>query len=111
MSLTHASTSGGALPVQLGKDARMLIHSEAPLNLEPSLELLADAITPYERFFMRNNYAIPTIPPAAWTLTIDGHVQRPSMLTYAQLRQLPAVCMVAVLECYGNGRQIGRAHV
>jgi DMSO/TMAO reductase YedYZ molybdopterin-dependent catalytic subunit len=38
-------------------------------------------------------------------LTIDGHVERPFTLSYAELRELPAVSIVAFLECYGNGRK------
>jgi hypothetical protein len=49
---------------QFDKDTRMLIHSAAPINLETPLALLADAITPHERFFMCNNSVIPTIAPA-----------------------------------------------
>jgi DMSO/TMAO reductase YedYZ molybdopterin-dependent catalytic subunit len=105
MSWAYASTSQQALTKQFDKDTRMLIHSAAPLNLETPPALLADAITPHERFFMRNNHAIPTIAPAEWRLTIDGLVKRPYMLTYAELRQLPATRLVAFLECYGNGRQ------
>jgi DMSO/TMAO reductase YedYZ molybdopterin-dependent catalytic subunit len=90
--------------IQFGKDARMVIHSAAPINLEAPLALLADAITPHERFFMRNNHVIPTIAPTEWRLTIDGQVERPYTLTYAELRQLPAARLVAFLECYGNGR-------
>jgi DMSO/TMAO reductase YedYZ molybdopterin-dependent catalytic subunit len=91
--------------LQLDKDMRMLLHSAAPINLETPPALLADAITPHERFFMRNNHPIPTIAPAEWQLTIDGQVERPYTLTYAELRKLPATRMVAFLECYGNGRQ------
>jgi DMSO/TMAO reductase YedYZ molybdopterin-dependent catalytic subunit len=105
MSWAYASTSDQALTKQFGKDARMLIHSAAPINLEAPLALLADAITPYERFFMRNNSVIPTIAPAEWRLTIDGRVEHPYTLTYTELRQLPATRVVAFLECYGNGRQ------
>jgi hypothetical protein len=42
----------------------MQVHSVAPFNLESSLDLLADAITPIEHFFLRNNHAIPTLAPA-----------------------------------------------
>jgi DMSO/TMAO reductase YedYZ molybdopterin-dependent catalytic subunit len=74
-------------------------------HLESSLDLLADAITPIEHFFLRNNHAIPTLAPVEWALKIDGHVDRPFTLSYAELRELPAVSIVAFLECYGNGRK------
>lgn len=88
-----------------GKDARMGVHSVAPLNLEASLDLLSQAITPIEHFFLRNNHPIPVTTPAEWRLTIDGYVERPYTLDYTELLALPAVRMVAFLECYGNGRQ------
>ncbi|HEU5097758.1 MAG TPA: sulfite oxidase [Roseiflexaceae bacterium] len=87
------------------KDSRMRVLSEAPFNLESSLDLLADPITPIAHFFLRNNHAIPTIAPAEWTLRVDGHVERPYTLGYAELRELPAASIVAFLECYGNGRK------
>ena len=109
MSWANASTSDQALTKQFGKDTRMLLHSAAPFNLESSLALLADAITPNERFFMRNNHAIPTISPTEWRLTIDGLVERPYTLSYVELRQLPSVRMIAFLECYGNAPALRRA--
>jgi DMSO/TMAO reductase YedYZ molybdopterin-dependent catalytic subunit len=83
----------------------MYLHSEAPLNLESPLDMLADPLTPIEHFFLRNNHPIPSIAASEWTLTIDGLVERPYTLSFAALRDLPAVRMVAFLECYGNGRR------
>src|ERR1041384_4121809 len=100
MSRADAYTSDQALIKQFDKDTRMLIHSAAPFNLESSLDLLVDAITPIEHFFLRNNHAIPTLAPVEWALTIDGHVERPFTLRYAELRALPTVSIVAFLECY-----------
>jgi DMSO/TMAO reductase YedYZ molybdopterin-dependent catalytic subunit len=105
MNMASAHTSPDQLTAQFGKDSRMQVHSIAPFNLESSLDLLADAITPIEHFFLRNNHAIPTLAPAEWALTIDGHVEQPFTLSYAELRELPAVSNVAFLECYGNGRK------
>jgi DMSO/TMAO reductase YedYZ molybdopterin-dependent catalytic subunit len=105
MTTTSAHTSPDQLTAQFGKDSRMQVHSVAPFNLESSLELLTDPITPIERFFLRNNHAIPALAPAEWALTIGGHVERPFVLSYAELREMPAVSMVAFLECYGNGRK------
>jgi DMSO/TMAO reductase YedYZ molybdopterin-dependent catalytic subunit len=105
MNMTSAYTGPDQMLARFGKDSSMQVHSVAPFNLESSLDLLADAITPIEHFFLRNNHAIPTLAPAEWGLTIDGHVERPFTLSYAELRALPAVSMVAFLECYGNGRK------
>src|SRR5215218_4051739 len=105
MNRADAYTSDQALIKQFDKDTRMQVHSVAPFNLESSLDLLADAITPIEHFFLRNNHAIPTLAPVEWSLTIDGHVEWPFTLSYAELREVPAISIVAFLECYGNGRK------
>jgi DMSO/TMAO reductase YedYZ molybdopterin-dependent catalytic subunit len=105
MNMTSAPTNPDQLTAQFNKDSRMQVHSVVPFNLESSLDLLTDAITPIQRFFLRNNHAIPTLAPAEWTLTIDGHVERPFTLSYTELRELPAISMAAFLECYGNGRK------
>ncbi len=104
MNETISPTTDLGLPTQLGKDPRMHIQSQAPINLETPLEALDSALTPYGVFFMRNDHAQPQIAPVDWALTIDGHVERPYALTYADLRGLPATRFVAFLECYGNSR-------
>lgn len=89
---------------QIGKDARLLIQTELPLNIEADLALLEGAITPIPLFFVRNNSSIPQIAPEQWSLTVDGLVERPFSMSYAELRRLPATSYVAVLQCSGNGR-------
>jgi len=89
----------------LGKDPRLTVVTEAPLNAETPLALLDATLTPVERIFMRNNHAFPVVDPAAWRLTIDGLVREPLAVGLDDLRRLPARSYVAVLECSGNGRQ------
>ncbi len=81
------------------------IHDDAALNAEPGLDLLADAITPVDTFFIRNNGSVPEIDALNWTLTIDGEVERPAVWTLDALRDcFETVTLTAVLECAGNGR-------
>ena len=82
------------------------IHDDAALNAEPGLDLLCDAITPVDTFFIRNNGTVPAIADGVdWTLTIDGEVERPAVWTLAALREsFETVTITAVLECAGNGR-------
>ncbi len=89
---------------ELGKDRRLIVRSVDPLNVETPLESLEGAITPLSLFFIRNNDNIPRIATDSWTLTIDGLVERPLTITYAELRRLPAISYVAVLQCSGNSR-------
>lgn len=87
-----------------GKDPRMTVRSVEPLNIETAIEALEGAITPMSLFFVRNNDTIAQIEPEQWQLRVDGLVERPFTLSYAELRQLPATSYVAVVQCSGNGR-------
>jgi sulfite oxidase len=86
-----------------------LILLDTPeLNAETPAHLLDDDITPIERLFVRNTGAMPAFTNeelAAWTLHIDGFVERPRIFTLAELRRdFEPVTVTAVVECAGNGR-------
>ena len=68
------------------------------------LDGFLDWITPIDRFFVRSHTYTPSVNLNDWSLKIDGKVDRPMTLSMADLRKLPRVEMVAVLECAGNGR-------
>lgn len=93
-----------ASPYDPSKDSRLIVRSTEPLNIETPLAALEGTITPLPLFFVRNNDTIPEIAPEDWALRIDGLVERPYTLTYDELRRLPSVSYVAVLQCCGNGR-------
>jgi DMSO/TMAO reductase YedYZ molybdopterin-dependent catalytic subunit len=63
-----------------------------------------DFITPIERFFVRSHTAVPKVDLADWRLKIEGHVSNPLTLTMEDLRKMPSVELLGVLECAGNGR-------
>lgn len=86
----------------------LYVHDEEALNAEPEIGLLDQEITPVDAFFIRNNGALPEIEhPDAWTLTLDGEVERPGIWTIEALRQsFETVTVTAVLECAGNGRSL-----
>ena len=69
-----------------------------------SLSGFSDYITPIERFFVRTHVSVPRVDLADWRLTIDGDVATPVTLTMDDIRRLPRVELVSVLECAGNGR-------
>jgi DMSO/TMAO reductase YedYZ molybdopterin-dependent catalytic subunit len=98
-------------------DERALVATTKPglellptpeLNAETPPHLLDDDITPVARLFARNTGAMPVFAPqelAAWTLTIDGLVERPQRFTLEALRRdFAPVTQTAVIECAGNGR-------
>ena len=91
--------------VLIGKDGLTLLN-DRPINAETPPELLDDAITPTSRHFVRNNGIPPEdMNPDTWTLTIDGFVDNPMVLTIADLKeQFEVVTMALTLECGGNGR-------
>ena len=108
----HRSMPGHFIPVALadvpiieGKDG-LVVLNDRPLSAETPAHLLADAITPTERHFIRNNGISPaSVDAAAWTLTVDGLVDNPLTLGIDDLkRSFDVVSAALTLECAGNGR-------
>lgn len=87
------------------KDSRLIVHQESPPNSETPIELLDAGLTPIPLFFTRNNFPPPAeIAPETWRLSIDGEVERPLSIGFADLGKWPRKTFVSVLECTGNGR-------
>ncbi len=84
----------------------MIVRSARPTDLEMPLDGFSDWITPVERFFVRCHHYIPEVDLAGWKLSVDGEVERPLTLTMDDLKKLPRVELVGVLECAGNGRAL-----
>jgi DMSO/TMAO reductase YedYZ molybdopterin-dependent catalytic subunit len=82
----------------------MVIRSVRPEDLEMPLEGFSDFITPLDRFFVRTHVYTPRIDLSEWRLQVDGHVDTPLTMTLEDVRRMPAVELVSVLECAGNGR-------
>jgi DMSO/TMAO reductase YedYZ molybdopterin-dependent catalytic subunit len=82
----------------------MAVRSLRPEDLEMPLSGFSDYITPIEHFFVRSHTYVPRVDINTWRLTIDGQVAKPLTLTMDDLKRLPAVDVVSVLECAGNGR-------
>jgi sulfite oxidase len=82
----------------------MIVRSSRPEDLEMPLAGFSDYITPVDRFFVRSHVYVPGVDVGGWRLTVDGEVTKPLTLTMADIRRMPAVELVSVLECAGNGR-------
>lgn len=111
----HRFMPGGLIPAAFaesteafsiqGKDG-LTVLNDRPLNAETPVYLLDDDVTPVARHFIRNN----GIPPAnvdstAWTLKVDGQVEKPLELNIDELKQrFDVVKLKLQLECGGNGR-------
>ncbi|WP_306329089.1 sulfite oxidase [Streptomyces venezuelae] len=80
-------------------------------NAEARFDAFGDtgALTPADRFFVRNHTSTPVLDAADWRLTLWGdglHGHGPVHFTYGQLRDLPSVTRTALIECAGNGRSL-----
>jgi len=92
------------LSIAAAAQLKMIVRSTRPEDLEMPSEGFADFITPIEHFFVRSHVSVPKVELAQWQLKIDGHVSTALSLSMADLRKMPAVELVSVLECAGNGR-------
>jgi DMSO/TMAO reductase YedYZ molybdopterin-dependent catalytic subunit len=98
-------TVGASL--QHGRDGvkrEMVVRSARPQDLEMPLQAFSDYITPVERFFVRTHVYVPHIDATDWRLRVEGEVARTMTLTLDDVRRMPSVELVSVLECAGNGR-------
>ena len=92
--------------------SRMIVRSSRPEDLEMPLDGFKDWITPVDRFFVRCHTYFPERPNLAeWKLKIDGLVNQPLTLTMDDVKKLPRVELVGVLECAGNGRSFYQPRV
>jgi DMSO/TMAO reductase YedYZ molybdopterin-dependent catalytic subunit len=89
----------------------MIVRSPRPEDLEMPLDGFTDWITPIDRFFVRCHTYTPKVNLTEWSLKIDGVVERPMTLTMDDLKKMPRVELVGVLECAGNGRTFYEPHV
>ena len=81
----------------------MIVRMEHPQNLETPLAAF-DGGLPTEHFFVRSHFAVPTVDPKTFKLTIDGHVAKKLELGLDDLKKMEAVSKGVTLECAGNGR-------
>jgi sulfite oxidase len=89
-----------------GKRDDMIIHDEEPFNAEPRpAALAAQPVTPTEACYSRNHGSPPELDPATWRLRVDGLVERPMLLSLADLQEhFVHRTEVVTLECAGNRR-------
>lgn len=89
-----------------GKQPDLIVHQGDPFNAEsPRSALAREPLTAIEAFYVRGHGQVPDIDPAAWRLTVNGLVERPTTFTLAQLHdQFAQQDVVATLQCAGNRR-------
>ncbi|CAG7558055.1 unnamed protein product [Fusarium equiseti] len=90
------------------KHPDMLHLLEFPYNGEAPKSLLTkDYIMPNNLHFVRNHGGIPDIDVSAWDLRLDGLVNNPQTLTFADLQdetKFPRVTKLVTLQCSGTRR-------
>jgi sulfane dehydrogenase subunit SoxC len=59
-------------------------------------------LTPSALHYERHHSGIPTIDPARHRLVVHGLVDRPLSLSMTEIRRLPSLTRILVLECGGN---------
>jgi DMSO/TMAO reductase YedYZ molybdopterin-dependent catalytic subunit len=86
----------------LERDPALVVVSPSPFNAETPLALQEGLVTPVERHYVRNHFAVPEHPGV---VSIDGRVARPGDVSVASLRDRAAETVLVTMECAGNGRR------
>jgi len=84
--------------------ADLIVRQKDPDNLEGPFQELKRFLTPNEQFYVRSHFAVPQLRVDGWRLKVEGAVEGPLELRYADLLALPSRALTATLECAGNGR-------
>lgn len=120
------TTAGGALARLLGDRVdveRIRLATGLPTPVAPApgdpvaAALRVDGITPLvtpTRDFYRIDTAlvVPAVDPASWSLRVDGFVDRPLQLSYADLLAMPQTEAYITMQCVSNevgGDLVGNA--
>jgi len=95
----------GARPVSEISQYENLVRTGNQSRAMTPLQDLQGIITPSHLHFYMNHEEgyLPNINPEQHTLTIFGMVDRPIVLTMADIRRLPSVNRIHFLECNANG--------
>jgi DMSO/TMAO reductase YedYZ molybdopterin-dependent catalytic subunit len=87
-------------PLRDGK----IVRGEEPLNLEMPFDTLDGFITSTKSFYVRTHFPIPKIDRNKWRLRLEGEVEKPFEIDYAELLKLESKKIPVTLECAGNNR-------
>lgn len=71
-------------------------------NLSYPLRMTEGTITAPDLLFVRDHFSEPEVSLDSWKLRIDGRVERPYEIGFADLVESPTRKVEAVLECAGN---------
>jgi sulfite oxidase len=90
----------------------MIVRSYRFVDLESPVEYFNTWLTPVPHFFVRNHMHEPSeLNTPDWRLSIGGEVEKPLIVSLAELSKLETHSVVNTLECAGNGRSLHRPQV
>jgi len=99
----------GILPRELGQRSpfetprrKIMVPFHSGYSTTP-LQDLNGILTPSDLHFERHHGGIPVIDPSNYQLMIHGMVERPLLLSLADLKRFPAQSRICFIECSGNG--------
>lgn len=98
---SHSNLRGQPKPTS---SVGMIIREREPVNFEFPFHQLQSFLTPNDLFYIRSHFKAPTLDKDSYELRIDGALKTPLVLSYGELRKLPAETRAATLECAGNSR-------
>ncbi len=78
------------------------LRASDPQNLSYPLRTIEGKITAPDLLFVRDHFSQPESSLETWKLRIEGRVERPYELGFADLVEMPSSRLEAVLECAGN---------
>jgi len=108
--LTWAFTQSQSVEVP-GEDG-LILRSFRFVDLESPVEYFNSWLTPVPHFFVRNHMHEPSeLDAGDWRLSLGGEVDKPIILSLAELSKLEVHSVVNTLECAGNGRSLHRPQV
>jgi DMSO/TMAO reductase YedYZ molybdopterin-dependent catalytic subunit len=99
------SGSGGGAALRLGTQPTRIVPPPTPnYGAWTPVPGQTAEVTPADQFYYvsKNLASDPTIASANWQLKVTGLVQRPLVLSYADLLAMPAVEQYQTLECISN---------
>jgi DMSO/TMAO reductase YedYZ molybdopterin-dependent catalytic subunit len=90
--------------LSLEAEPALITRQSEPENAELPLRQWWSWITPSRLFYVRSHFAVPAFDAEPWRLVVEGEVERPLVMTLAELRGMPRHGQMVTLECAGNRR-------
>lgn len=85
-----------------GVDAPVRMAGPGPVKWQPPSHRLDPRYTAAENVYLIGHLGVAEIAPEAWTLRVDGLVDRPLEIGLDELRAMGSEPVTATLECFGN---------